>query len=220
LSDCGIYDQNGEYTEKTKRDQREYEESISRGPSMSPGIPSPPVSFLETDTSKKSSWKKKKKAESSINKEEIYEIIRRATLQEPEDIIDSFNSGHPDQLLDESTLLILFSDPKKAKKILLKRKELHTDLRDLLNINAPDKKSGAVSMEMIKLPWYKSIFHNPFKNEKYVSKNGHMEGVYDRRTGKPDTNILVKATFNFFDPNTQPNAHRLVDVDPYLKWGN
>lgn len=27
-------------------------------------------------------------------------------------------------------------------------------------------------------------------------------------------------TLIIFNPNTQPNAHRLVDVDPYLKWGN
>jgi len=39
-------------------------------------------------------------------------------------------------------------------------------------------------------------------------------------TGKSDRNQSVMATFNFFDPNTQPVEHKKADVDPYLKWGN
>ena len=150
----------------------------------------------------------------------IFSIIRKATKQEPIDIIDKFNSTHPDTLLNENILCTLFSNPDKSKALLLEREEFHKDLRYILNGESPFNEKEAKKAEMIKLPWYKSIFHNPFKNNKYISVDGHLEGVYDKKTGRSDNNKYVMATFNFFDPNTQPELHKKCDVDPYIKWGN
>ena len=102
----------------------------------------------------------------------------------------------------------------------MEREDLHKELRYQLNSKAPKTVNAAKAADMIELPWYKSIFHNPLKNDKYVSKDGHLEGVYDKETGESDRNQSVMATFNFFDPNTQPVEHKKADVDPYLKWGN
>lgn len=80
MSDCGIYGKDGEYTEKTKRDQAAYEENISKGISMSPGVPLPLESFLESNTNQKSFWKKKKKDKlSESRKEEL--LLNLSRLQ-------------------------------------------------------------------------------------------------------------------------------------------
>ena len=102
----------------------------------------------------------------------------------------------------------------------MERDDLHKDLRYQLNDSSPDNEQNAKESNMIKLPWWKSIFHNPLKNNKYVSKDGHLEGVYDKMRGLPDVDPNVMATFNFFDPNTQPTEHKKADVEPYVKWGN
>lgn len=151
----------------------------------------------------------------------IFKIIEKITGQRAQDIINIFNEQHTDTPLDDNTLCILFTDADAAKLLLMERKELHTDLRYQLNEKAPRSKQIAEdSGNMQRLPWYKSIFHNPLKNDKYVSNDGHLEGVYDRKTGDTNEEKSVMATFNFFDPNTNPYEHKKADVDPYTKWGN
>ena len=151
----------------------------------------------------------------------IFEYIEKVTAQKPDDIINKFNETHQNTPIDDDTLCDLFTDADKAKSLLMNREELHKDLRYMLNKNAPATEAEAkASGKMQKLPWYKSIFHNPFKNNKYVSKDGHLEGVYDRKSGKSDRNPNVMATFNFFDPNSKPIEHKKADVDTYGKWGN
>ena len=151
----------------------------------------------------------------------VKKYIKDATKRSVKEIIARFNKDKPlDKQINFNTLKTLFFDADKAKQLLMEREDLHKDLRYQLNDEAPPTANDAKAAGMIKLPWYKSIFHNLFKNDKYVSKDGHLEGVYDKVTGESDRNQSVMATFNFFDPNTQPVEHKKADVDPYLKWGN
>lgn len=93
--------------------------------------------------------------------------------------------------------------------------------RGILNQNAPRTMSSGVD-GWTKLPWYKSVFHNPwynpFRNAKYVGPGGHMEGVYDAK-GNWVSDPKFIATFNFFGPD-KTSAHIAADVSPYNKWGN
>ena len=151
----------------------------------------------------------------------VKKYIKDTTKQSVKEIIARFNKDKPlDKQINFNILRTLFFDADEARKLLMEREDLHKDLRYQLNDEAPPTANDAKAAGMIKLPWYKSIFHNLFKNDKYVSKDGHLEGVYDKETGESDRNQSVMATFNFFDPNTQPVEHKKADVDPYLKWGN
>ena len=151
----------------------------------------------------------------------VKDTIESATQQKLNDIINNFNNGRDEaNHIDKETLRTLFFDADKAKELLMEREDLHKDLRYQLNEVSPDKEQNAKETNMVKLPWWKSIFHNPLKNNKYVSKDGHLEGVYNKKSGDSDENPNFMATFNFFDPNTQPTEHKKTDVDPYAKWGN
>ena len=95
---------------------------------------------------------------------------------------------------------------------------LHKVYRDILNTNVPQTAIAAANANYKELGFWKSIFHNPIVNSKWVGPYGHMEGVY----GPNDqivTTDTVKGTFNFFGPD-QAAAHKAADVDPYFKWGN
>ena len=155
-----------------------------------------------------------------ITKYYIFQHIENITQQDPNEIIEKFNVTHPNTKIDANVLCELFSSPDKSKELLMKYEVLHKDLRYQLNEKVSSTENGAIEAGMIKLPWYKSIFHNPLKNNKYVAKDGHQEGVYNKKTGESDTTKSVMATFNFFDPNTRPKDHKKTDVDPYIKWGN
>ena len=151
----------------------------------------------------------------------IKKYIKDTTKQLVKQIIARFNKDKPlDKQINFNTLKTLFFDADKAKQLLMEREDLHKNLRYQLNDKAPITANDAKVADMIKLPWYKSIFHNPFKNDKYVSKDGHLEGVYDKVTGESDEDKSVMATFNFFDPNSHPLEHHKTDVEPYFKWGN
>ncbi|NQU40996.1 MAG: hypothetical protein HQ523_13680 [Lentisphaerae bacterium] len=119
----------------------------------------------------------------------------------------------------------LFTDHKYAQKTLIADENLHlvAGLRGILNRNAPRTMSrSSVAEGWTKLPWYKSVFHNPWyaplRNAKYVGPGGHMEGVYDAQ-GKWVRDPKFIATFNFFDPN-KVTEHFAADVKPYNKLGN
>lgn len=151
-------------------------------------------------------------------KQILFDLIRSATNQDPIDILNKFNLTHPNTPLDEKTLCDLFANPDKSNALLMQREELHKDLRYQLNEMAP-KNLKIAKTKMVKLPWYKSLYHNPVENVKYVSINGHMEGVYNKRTGLSDNTNKYMATFNFFSPSNA-YAHWKTDVEPYKKWGN
>ena len=151
----------------------------------------------------------------------VKKYIKDTTKQSVKQIITRFNKDKPlDKQINFNTLKTLFFDADKAKQLLMEREDLHKNLRYQLNDKASITANDAKVADMIKLPWYKSIFHNPFKNDKYVSKDGHLEGVYDKVTGESDEDKSVMATFNFFDPNSHPLEHHKTDVEPYFKWGN
>jgi hypothetical protein len=60
---------------------------------------------------------------------------------------------------------------------------------------------------------------DPGKNTKYVSEDGHQEGVYDQK-GNLVTDPLNEGTYNFSDPNSDPVGHFFNDMVPYYRWGN
>ncbi|MEX2961985.1 RHS repeat domain-containing protein [Microbulbifer sp. TYP-18] len=113
----------------------------------------------------------------------------------------------------------LFSDPQYANEQLLANKNLHTIYRRILNSNVPQTSAAAQAAGFRKLGFFKSLFHNPASNSKWVGPGGHLEGVYNRRSGTIDVSNRYGGTFNFYGPSNA-SAHKLADVDPYLKWGN
>jgi hypothetical protein len=96
---------------------------------------------------------------------------------------------------------------------------LHKVYRGILNSNVPQTSAGAQEAGFTKLGFFKSLFHNPISNSKWVGPSGHLEGVYSRRSGTIDVSNSYGGTFNFFGPDNA-SAHKAADVDPYLKWGN
>ena len=129
----------------------------------------------------------------------VKKYIKDATKRSVKEIIARFNKDKPlDKQIDFNILRTLFFDADEARKLLMEREDLHKELRYQLNDEAPPTATDAKVADMIKLPWYKSIFHNPFKNDKYVSKDGHLEGVYDKVTGESNKDKSAMATFNFF----------------------
>ncbi len=112
----------------------------------------------------------------------------------------------------------MFTDPAYAKEQLMANKNLHTVYRSILNSNAPQTAAAAATAGYQKLGFWKSIFHNPIVNSKWVGPSGHMEGVYNSKGNIVNSNS-VRGTFNFFGPD-QAGAHKAADVDPYFKWGN
>lgn len=116
----------------------------------------------------------------------------------------------------------LFSDPNYANEQLMANKNLHTVYRDILNTNIPATEKEAIARGFIKLPWYKSVYHNPlyapWTNSKYIDSSGHLESVYDGQ-GNLVTSKDYLGTFNFFGPDDF-SGHKAADVDPYNKWGN
>jgi len=68
--------------------------------------------------------------------------------------------------------------------------------------------------------WKKTGFHGYPFNIKFVAPDGHREAVYSVTSWDRVTNNRLKGTFNFYDPNTSPMDHWLVDVVPYLGMGN
>ena len=180
-----------------------------------------PVNFIDPWGLSASEKKAFDRQRSNPSQMVVKKYIKDTTKQSVKEIIARFNKDKPlDKQINFNILRTLFFDADEARKLLMEREDLHKDLRYQLNDEAPPTANDAKAAGMIKLPWYKSIFHNPLKNYKYVSKDGHLEGVYDKETGESDRNQSVMATFNFFDPNTQPVEHKKADVDPYMKWGN
>ena len=112
----------------------------------------------------------------------------------------------------------LFTDPAYAKEQLMNDKDLHTKYRSILNSNVPQTASEAAAAGYQKLGFWKSLFHNPFSNSKWVGPHGHMEGVYNSEGSIVSSNKF-KGTFNFYGPE-QSSAHTDADISPYLKWGN
>ena len=79
----------------------------------------------------------------------------------------------------------------------------------------------------IKMSETKDVYHemgvastyNPANNDKYVSVDGHIEGVYDEN-GNRVTDSVNQGTYNFANPNKDPIGHFTKDVIPYYIWGN
>jgi hypothetical protein len=98
--------------------------------------------------------------------------------------------------------------------------QLHRNYRSILNTNVPATRAQAVSPEFgfVKQSFWANLFHNPFQNTKYLSPDGHMEAVFDRK-GNLVRSDDYKGTFNFYSPS-QAADHKAADVDPFFKWGN
>lgn len=113
----------------------------------------------------------------------------------------------------------LFTDSSYANAQLMANKNLHTVYRNILNSNVPQTAAAAAAANYVKLGFFKSIFHSPFVNSKWVGPNGgHMEGVYNSKGDIVNSN-KVKGTFNIFGPD-QAGGHIAADVRPYGKWKN
>jgi uncharacterized Zn-binding protein involved in type VI secretion len=125
--------------------------------------------------------------------------------------------------LDPATVETLFTDADKSKELLMADKDLHTAYRSILNSNVPAtkeeaKKAGYTQPSLLGSKFLANWYHDPWNNEKWVSPDGHVEGVYDGNGNLVNT-LEYKGTFNFFGPD-KTSEHKKTDVDPYRKWGN
>ena len=88
--------------------------------------------------------------------------------------------------------------------------------------NAPETENEAKKKEgWRKLSPLKSVFHRQGRgnecNSKYVSSDGHHEGVY--KNGKRVDDPLNMGTYNYSSPDN-PVGHFINDILPYYIWGN
>lgn len=125
--------------------------------------------------------------------------------------------------LDPATVETLFTDSAKAKQLLMADKDLHTAYRSILNSNVPATKeaakaAGYTQPTLLGSKFLANWYHDPWNNEKWVSPDGHLEGVYDANGNLVNT-LEYKGTFNFFGPD-KTGDHKAADVDPYYEWGN
>lgn len=126
--------------------------------------------------------------------------------------------------LKPETVETLFTDHVKAKELLMNDKSLHTTYRDILNQNVPAtlqdaRNAGYTEPTFMGSKYLGRYYHDPGNNYKFVSPNGHIEGIYNQKSGKLDKSKAYKGTFNFFGPDNF-DGHKAADVDPYKKWGN
>ena len=90
--------------------------------------------------------------------------------------------------------------------------------RDEYN-TAPQTENIAKSQKWIKCSGKESLLHKiggseEWNNTKYVSANGHFEGVY--KNGKLITSGINKGTYNIFSHIQNPAMHGLFDVAPFF----
>jgi hypothetical protein len=121
--------------------------------------------------------------------------------------------------LDRATVETLFTDPKKARELLMADKDLHSSYRSILNSGVPAtrkeaKARGFTQPTMAGSKFLANMFHDPWNNEKWVSPDGHLEGVYDAN-GDLVITLKHKGTFNFFGPDNAA-GHTDADVIPYF----
>ncbi|MBL4868563.1 MAG: hypothetical protein JKY67_19535 [Pseudomonadales bacterium] len=145
------------------------------------------------------------------------ERFQNITGMSVEDSISLYKS-QTGEVLTVDQVEKMFTNSSYAKEQLMANKNLHTVYRNILNSNAPQTAAAAATAGYQKLGFWKSIFHNPIVNSKWVGPSGHMEGVYNSKGNIVNSNS-VRGTFNFFGPS-QAGAHKAADVDPYFKWGN
>ena len=149
--------------------------------------------------------------------QQFKDYFKEVTGMSVEDSIN-FYKAQTGKTLTVDQVQKFFTDPAYAKEQLMNDKDLHTTYRNILNSNVPTTESAAASAGYQKLGFWKSIFHDPLSNSKWVGPHGHMEGVYDSE-GIIVTSDSFKGTFNFYGPD-QSSAHTDADIYPYFKWGN
>lgn len=100
-------------------------------------------------------------------------------------------------------------------------------LRNKLNKDLPTSPKEAKEQGWVKLSKKKSALHQfntkeGTNNLKFISPDGHREVVFTGEKGKRHItkSIADEGTYNFFNPNTHPIAHGIVDVAPYMLLGN
>ncbi|RUO17976.1 hypothetical protein CWE08_12130 [Aliidiomarina iranensis] len=158
----------------------------------------------------------------AIRQKEVFaDYFEKVTGMSVQDSITLYEAQTGDSLT-VNEVEKMFMDPDYAREQLMANENLHKVYRGILNSNVPQTMPGA-SSNFVRLPWYKSIFHNPWyapwQNSKWVGRNGgHLEAVYNRQGNLVSSNDYM-GTFNFFGPD-QIRAHKAADVDPYFKWGN
>jgi hypothetical protein len=109
---------------------------------------------------------------------------------------------------------------------LMPTKEDHYG-RNKYNTDVPKTEMEAINDGWTKLSEWQDGYHengtsiisDPAKNNKYVSEDGHQEGVYDEN-GNLVTDPVNEGTYNFNDPKTDWFGHIVNDMLPYYMWGN
>ena len=111
----------------------------------------------------------------------------------------------------------LIEAEEKAKELHYARNQFNTNLPwniDKLDINEWDY---LLPTQSIFHTWWTPIF---WINDKFISKDGEKEVVFNYKTGERDDSDENMGTYNFFNPLTDPDNHEKYDVNPYFEWWN
>lgn len=95
--------------------------------------------------------------------------------------------------------------------------------RNAHNRVPPNISAARATPGWTQMPPAQSVFHqrgpNGKGNTKWIDENGQCEAVYND-DGDLVTDRLNGGTFNFASPDENPIDHVMLDVIPYLMWGN
>lgn len=57
-------------------------------------------------------------------------------------------------------------------------------------------------------------------NLKIITKDGYYEAIYDKNSGNMITDPRDIGTYNYAHPDNDPIGHAILDVVPWIIWGN
>jgi hypothetical protein len=149
-------------------------------------------------------------------RKDLEERLKGATVDKTiKGTLEWFNSKYKGERLTERKLYDLFFNPINSYLLLHDNKYFRKDLRGYLNDYGPESsKDNMEEFGYKEKPesFFANSLHNPIKNDKYLSKDGYREQIFDKDTGDKEIYEGFKASFNFFPYEKNLWGHFLVDM--------
>jgi hypothetical protein len=146
---------------------------------------------------------------------ELDEQIQKATGGLTLEVVQLAFQAETGQEVSAETLDLLFNGnaAEAGAKVTLNR-NLHVNLRDILNSNRPSTVEEARAEGWQELPQSKNAFHDPSRNIKFVGPNGHCELVINPQNDIHEKRDRYRESFNFRPPS-DGTGHTALDIIPY-----